>query len=430
MELDAFDLFGKCHRIYVHGVRSAIRERLESHYGDQWWEQGILPSFGGPTREQIAAEAEKYDAGQRHFLLDSRHFGYIIRKNHEAAFLQSFPNSLRAFTQFRQLTTVRNDWAHIQEISPGRYRQAANIMQDILVALNRQEALEVERMSKDAMADSTTETTQEPIEEADLENAPVVTVQPLTEPVDNWRRLQSYLQVERAVSIEETDRGRIAKISVNLANTAPESPDWPSVVFRTITLAGAGIDTKSISPLRPGETAEANFQVPETRLLSFELSLSAEVDGDELLKFQHHAQLPPDATAPIKKRFAADFEELGVKGFVTEAVETVARANESLSMREMAELRQSARAFSSRADKVLNDLNGVFRAYGIQREDTLGSRMRELNTTLTNFKKTVEEFDQAVGETDADKVQEVQESLKDAQLAVLRVEAELRSVGG
>ena len=303
-------------------------------------------------------------------------------------------------------------------------------MQDILAALNRQEALEVERMSKDAMADSTTETTQEPIEEADLENAPVVAVQPLTEPVDNWRRLQSYLQVERAVNFEDGTNGRIAQISVKLANTAPESPDWPSVVFRTITLAGAGIDTKSINTLRPGETAEANFQVPEARLLSFELSLSAEVDGHELLKFQHHAQLPPDATAAVKSHFASDFEELGVKGFVTEAVETVARANEDLSMREMAQLRESARDFALRTDKILNDLNGVFRAYRIQREDTLGGRMRELNTTLTNFKKTVEEFDQAVGETDPDKMQEVQNSLKEAQLAVLRVEAELRSVGG
>ena len=314
MELDAFDLFGKSHRIYVHGVRSAIRERLESHYGDQWWEQGILPSFWGPIREQIAAEAEKYDAGQRHFLLDSRHFGYIIRKNHEAAFLQSFPNSLRAFTQFRQLTTVRNDWAHIQEISPGRYRQAANIMQDILAALNRQEALEVERMSKDAMADSTTETTQEPIEEADLENAPVVAVQPLTEPVDSWRRLQSYLQVERDVSIEETDRGRIAQISVRLANTAPESPDWPSVVFREIVVGDGGNHSEQIHRLQPGETAEANFQVPETRLLSFELSLSAEVDGDELLKFQHRAELPPDATAAIKSHFASRFRRTGRQG--------------------------------------------------------------------------------------------------------------------
>ena len=201
-------------------------------------------------------------------------------------------------------------------------------------------------------------------------------------------------------------------------------------MFRNITLAGAGIDTKSISTLRPGKTAEAIFQVPEARLLSFELSLSAEIDGHELLKFQHRAQLPPDATAAVKSHFASDFEELGVKGFVTEAVETVGRANEDLSMREMAQLRESARDFALRTDKILNDLNGVFRAYRIQREDTLGGRMRELNTTLTNFKKTVEEFDQAVGETDPDKMQEVQNSLKEAQLAVLRVEAELRSVGG
>ena len=304
------------------------------------------------------------------------------------------------------------------------------MMQDILAALNREEALDVEKIRREAMTEPAANVAEEPIEEADLESQPSEPKSVLAEPVESWRRLRSYLQVEREVSIEETSRGRIAQISVKLANTAPESPDWPSVVFRTITLAGTGIETKSIYTLRPGETAEVDFRVPEARLLSFELSLSAVVDGDELLKFQHRAELPTDATAAIKKLFAADFEGIGVKGFVTEAVETVGKANESLSMREMAGLRESARAFSSRADKVLNDLNGVFRAYGIQREDTLGSRMRELNTTLTNFKKTVEEFDQAVGETDPDKMQQVQDSLKAAQLAVLRIEAELRSVGG
>ncbi len=99
-------------------------------------------------------------------------------------------------------------------------------------------------------------------------------------------------------------------------------------------------------------------------------------------------------------------------------------------MREMAELRESVRDFSGRADKVRDDLNLMFRGFSIQRSDTIGSRMRELNDALTNFKNTVEEFDQAVGETDIGKIQGVQESLKEAQLAVLRIEAELRSVGG
>ena len=431
MELDAFDLFGKSHRLYVEGVRRAIRERLEAHYEDKWWEEGVLAALWGPVKEQMEAEVAKNDSAEKHVLLDSRHFGYIIRKHHQTAFLQSFPDSVRAFTRFRQLTTVRNDWAHVQDISLGRYRQAADIMQDILAALNRQEALEIERMSKDAMANSTAEITQEPIEEADLESSPVISTTPLGEPVDSWGRLQSYLQLERSVSIDSDDRERrIARISVNVTNTAPESPDLPRVVFREIVLHSGHNGTQQIGQLEPGATAEVNFQVPETRLLSFELSLSAEIDGQELLRFQRRAELPTEATASIKKRFITDFEDIGVKGFVTEAVETVGKADESLRMTEVAQLRESAREFAARANGAMGDLDSVFRAYGMQREDILGARMRELHVTLTNFKSKVEEFDQAVGETDIEKMREVQASLKDAQLAVLRVESELRSVSG
>ncbi len=316
MELDAFDLFGKSHRIYLYGVRTAIRDLLESHYGEQWWEQGILPSFWGQPREQIAAEGEKNEAGERHLLLENRHFGYIVRKNHEAVFARSFPNSLRAFRQFGQLTTVRNDWAHVQQISPGRYRQAADIMQDILAALNRQEALEIERMTKDAMADSMTEITREPIEEAtDPENEPEIVMQPPTEPVESWRRLQSYLQVERDVTIAEDNRVRNAHISVKVTNIAPESPDWPSVVFRNVSVIGAGVGEQGINDLRPGETAEANFDMPEARLLSFELSVSAEIDGQELLRFRQPADLPADAAAPIKQRFCRRIREIRRQGF-------------------------------------------------------------------------------------------------------------------
>ena len=453
MNQDAYDLFGKCHRLYITGVRTAIQQRLTDQFDEEWWEQGVLTSLWGPVREQIEAELEKNDAGTKQLLLDSRHFGYIVRKHHGPVFSKAFPNSLRAFSQFRQLTTVRNEWAHVQEISAGRFWQAADMMQDILAALNCEEALQVEKVRAEALTEPTTNAADEPIKEADLESQPVETKQIQTEPVDSWRQLQSYLSVEFNVdpkTVEETTaedfsvrqvkplaqimRQRSARpqaeITIKFENTAPDSPDWPRVVFKNVGLRGVGGQHDPIYQLEPGQVRNVVYKVARGRLIDLDLVVEAEIDGEELLRFGTPTSLPENAIEGIKREFSSQIEGIGIKTLVTEAVNAIGNVDDNLNMREMSEVRKAAQEFSSKVDEKASGLDAVFRSYQLDKSIGLGARIRELRITLDKFQATVREFDQAIGETNPDKLREVQESLKDAQLAVLRVESELRSVGG
>ena len=462
MNQDAYDLFGKCHRLYIGGVRSAIRQRLTEQFGDEWWEQGVLTSLWGAVREQIEGEVEKSDAESRQLLLDSRHFGYIIRKHHGLVFSTAFPNSLRAFGQFRQLTTVRNEWAHVQEISLGRFHQSSNMMQDILAALNCEEALQVEKVRAETLTEPTSNAAKELIEEADLESQPIETRHVLVEPVDSWRQLQSYLRVELTVDAEPLaemaasgispgngtmgPRKRLAnmiatrnqaatsraKIAVRFENTAPDSPDWPRVVFKNVQLRRQLPQDSPISDpipeLGPGETKVVAFEVSTVNLIDLDLAVMTEIDGDELLRFRAPASLPDAAIEGIRREFASQIEAIGFKALVTQAVNTLENVNDELNMRQMSEARKALQEFSGKVDEGVSNLDAVFRFYRLNKEVGIGVRLRELRVAIDKFKSTVEEFDQAIGETDPDKLKEVQASLKDAQLAVLRVESELRSV--
>ncbi len=430
MELDAFDLFGKCHRIYVQGVRTAIRERLEAQFGDEWWEQGVLASFRDEWPKQLDDEAKNRGIGDYQSVLENRHFGYIISKHHASVFQNAFPDSQRAFARFRQLTTVRNDWAHVQDISHGRFRQAADLMQDVLAALNRQEALEVRNMKEDTLTGPSIDIAEEPIEEAELESQAAESRTVLSEPVESWRRLQSYLVLGREVEFTGEPDNLVAQVSVRVQNTAPEGPQWPSVVFRNVLLMNSGNTVKQLDELPPGQSAEMQFTVPQLSLLNVELSLSAQIDGDELLRFDRTADLPTTAVGEIRQRFAAEFEEIGIRVLVEEALNVLSTADETLSYGEMAQIRQFAREFPTQANEALERLDTLHRTFRLNRERGLGMRTRELHETVTSFRKAVGEFDLAIGETNPDKLREVLASLKDAQLAVLRVESELRSVGG
>ncbi len=431
MERDAFDLFGKTYRIYVQGVRNAIRERLETQYGGQWWEQGVLASFHGQYLDEMSAAAEGIDdATARANLLDNRHFGYIIRKHHQQLFAQAFPDSLRAFSLFRKVTTVRNDWAHVRDVSFGRYRQSTIIMRDVLANLGRQEATQITNVGGENVVDSTTELPQELIEESDIREGVRNSSPVLTEPVDNWRRLQEYLRVDQQVEIARAEANQTAVISFAITNTAPDSPDWPSVVFKNIFVQGKTGRTEPIEKLRPGEAQVVSLQVPEERLLTFDVVLSAEVDGEELLQFRHRQELQSDVARGIRERFTADFQEIRIEEFVTRAVETVDVVDKDLNLGELQKVRQALGDHVGEVDRQVNALSGLFEKYRMRRGEALPDKVRELREKLLAFKEAVQDVDAAIGATNLDKLEEVKTSLADAQLAVVRVESEIRSIGG
>ena len=59
MGTDGFELYTKCHRLYIQGVRRAIRERLEIAYGNSWWERGVLPALTEDQRRILGIALER-----------------------------------------------------------------------------------------------------------------------------------------------------------------------------------------------------------------------------------------------------------------------------------------------------------------------------------------------------------------------------------
>lgn len=115
MASDGFGLFTDCHRLYVQGVRRALRERLESAHGDNWWERGVLPALTDDQRRDfdfLLSREPTTDLGTH---LDTRHFARIVMRSHAAAFVDAFPGIDSVLSRFRFLASIRNEWAHIPE---------------------------------------------------------------------------------------------------------------------------------------------------------------------------------------------------------------------------------------------------------------------------------------------------------------------------
>ncbi len=453
MDLDPDLLFGKCHRIYVQAVRDEIRKRLEAHYGEEWWQKGVLTAFRDDTAEYLKNTTEKMQEDNYRSALDTRHFGYIVDKSHGVAFRDAFPDSVRAFKRFGRITKYRNDWAHVQDMSLADVHGGIRLMQDILANLNRTEALELDKILGGIMVDEKSSIEDEQIQE--IEPPAVVTdaISVLDEPVESWRRLQDYLRVTQTVEYEDSEKGsRRSVVSVRLENVAPEGPEWPSVVFRDIQLSsglsirersitkidqetgetiryGSG-ETPLIDVLHPGQDEELVYDLSFNNLLNWQLSVSARIDGESLLLFKRSTELSANITAEVRQHFAAQFKEIGVEALVKEAMETLNRADPNTPTAEMMRLRQSASDYSERAKTAIEALDAVYRDFQLDKTKGLGVRTHELNQTLTSFSGAMEEFDKAAGGTDPDAIEVAKRQIQEAQMAVLRVESELRAIGG
>ena len=52
-------IFTQAHRIYIRGVRQAIAERLQSAYGADWWQRGVLAALGENQQANLERELAK-----------------------------------------------------------------------------------------------------------------------------------------------------------------------------------------------------------------------------------------------------------------------------------------------------------------------------------------------------------------------------------
>ena len=59
MTADEFMFFTETHKLYVQGVRRAICQRLQSAFGDEWWERGVELALRLEQRESLRSQVER-----------------------------------------------------------------------------------------------------------------------------------------------------------------------------------------------------------------------------------------------------------------------------------------------------------------------------------------------------------------------------------
>ncbi len=151
MEQDAYEIFTRAHRVYIKGIRAAIAERLQSAYGADWWERGVLSAIGDNQRENLERDLQKGQPEDMTELLDTAHFARIVEKNHAAAFSGEFTSIDYTLQLFSHLSARRNEWAHVLDAhwTAPDIMQSVQAMREILIPLRRREALEIDRLFQD-----------------------------------------------------------------------------------------------------------------------------------------------------------------------------------------------------------------------------------------------------------------------------------------
>lgn len=434
MNSDGYLFFTTTHRLYVQGVRRALRQRLESVFGENWWEQGVEYALQDNHRRNLRSVLEKNPDSEPHLFIEASHFGWIIVQRHNEAFADAFNDTIRTFKEIQYLTNLRNEWAHIHDISLARARQAADLMKGILASLRCEEALEIELMIQNLGIDPGDGNLEKPI---DYWGRPEDGDDPKDSammPLDLWRQLQSYLVLEKSVQLPEEGSNDPATVTIRVHNTAPASSDWPAVYFNPVVVAVIGTDRSGRGDLsrrcalEPGQTHQMEFSFPVKQLVNIEFQVVGEIDPQRLLSFQRATSLPAEVIEPLRRDFVSQLAATGIKEYVNGVLAEIGALDANMPLGEVNRIRESVRGQSDLIKAKHTALSALMREFHLDRESTLGARVREIALALEEFGKKLGALDEAIGQTNLASIAEAVQNLKQIQLAVLRVEDTIRTM--
>ena len=431
MTADGFMFFTETHKLYVQGVRRAICQRLQSAFGDEWWERGVELALRPEQRESLRSQVERRPGRDRQLLLDVSHFGWIIVNHHNEVFSDAFRDTLWAANEIRFLTNLRNEWAHVQDIPLTLAKRAADSMKSILASLRCEEALEIERMSDHL--DIQPGDMQDGHHVDDLTpDPPYDTSGPAAGPWELWRQLRSYLVVDKSIEFFDDERRNLrrAQVAVRVHNTAPDSGDWPAVHFKSVQVNVTGGDSQDLGSLEPGGMAEAEFTFPAMQLVDIDIQVEYQIDGDRLWGFRQPANLPAEVIGPLQQEFVNRLEAIGVKEFVNRALEEIGVPDQSMTLADIARIRSNIQILAPGSREKREALGALADEFSLSRASTLGGRTREIVRGLVEFEENLASLDQAIGLTDLDLITQAVSNLQQIQLSVLRVEDAIRTMSG
>lgn len=430
---DPYLLFTQCHRLYVQGVRRALRERLESAYGEKWWSDGALGALSDDQRGNVELALEREPTADLESRLDSLYFGRIISRRYAAAFSDLFADARSAFAQFARVARMRNEWAHVQEMQPAKTMSAIRAMRSALASLRQAEALEVDRLTRDIaneprFAGEDDDMDDRPITDADEAGEDYAVDEISSPPSGFWQGLHSHLTLDTTVDIDENDR---AIITVEVSNTALAGEGLPTVSFNSVQIhaSNAKFDSgRYEGNLGPGNSFQAQYVCARRALATASFSVSGHLDINSFFHFQRRGYLPNEIVAPILDEFFERFEALDIKTPFEKALETIRGINPSMTIADLLSARPELERVKSLVADKAQGMDELFRDFQLSDRYSLGKECSEIAGHFKQVARQIQAAENAIGNIDLDTITQVAANLEQIQIAVLRVEDAVRNM--
>lgn len=430
---DPYLLFTQCHRLYVQGVRRALRERLESAYGEKWWSEGALGALSDDQRGNVELALEREPTADLESRLDSLYFGRIVSRRYAAAFSDLFADARSAFAQFARVARMRNEWAHVQEMQPAKTMSAIRAMRSALASLRQAEALEVDKLTRDianepGFASEDDDMDDRPITDADDAGEDYALDEIQSPSSGFWQRLHSHLTLDTSVDIYENDR---AVITVEVSNTALAGEGLPTVSFNSVQIHAVNVefnDGTYEGNLGPGNSFQAQYICDRRALATASFSVSGHLDINSFFHFQRRGYLPNEIVAPIIDEFFKRFEALDIKAPFEKALETIRGINPSMTIADLLSARPELERVKSLVGDKSQGMDELFRDFQLNGRYSLGKECSEIAGHFKQVARQIQAAENAIGNIDLDTITQVVANLEQIQIAVLRVEDAVRNM--
>ena len=255
-----------------------------------------------------------------------------------------------------------------------------------------------------------------------------------------WDQAQSFLVLDKTVAQSQGvhDRQLWANVTIRIHNTAPNSPDWPWVCFKSVNFDVPGIQwewqgsrqrgPRSFGELAPGQVHEIGLTFPWNQLMSVTFVVSGQIDTDRLLDFRQVTGLPTEVVTPLQQDFAAQLSAIEINQFVGSAIAIFGALSPTMPLADVVNVREAVHDFSARIDDKQIRLDQLLGMFHLGPGTAMGTRIQDLSQALRDFQSKISDLDVAIGDTDLQRIGEAVDELKQIQLSLQRVEDAIQSM--
>ena len=231
----------------------------------------------------------------------------------------------------------------------------------------------------------------------------------------------------------------MVNVLVRVTNTAPASEGRPDIRFMNVRLDVTGGETRqrgrrnetNLGTLDAGQTGECQFTFYHKELASVEFRVSGEIDQERLFHLQLKDTLPGEVVNPLLEQLSNQFEAIDIEGTLTSVTGTVARIQPGMTLAEVSSFRQELAKFKPIIAEKREALGMLFEEYHLDRESQLGASFREAILLLNELEsEKIGAMDNAISETDLDRIRSVAHDFEQMQLSTLRARGNYQRTDG